>query len=118
MIELVIACLLAAILRFAAHRASICTVRAVAEMITTRQGYMFASLGKSALWIVAIMIAFLWFDPSWLWEVKGWELTGIAVLGGFTFGVGAAINGYCAYSTMARLADGHVSMFVTVIGFM
>jgi hypothetical protein len=54
MIALVVSCILAAILGFAAHRASVCTVRAVAEMTHSRTGYMPASIGKSAIWVFAI----------------------------------------------------------------
>ena len=39
------------------------------------------------------------------------------MLGGFIFGVGAAINGACAYATMARLVDGEGGMLVTIAGF-
>jgi hypothetical protein len=56
MLNLIIACILAAILGFAAHRASICTVRAVAEFTHSGTGYMFASIVKSALWVFAITI--------------------------------------------------------------
>jgi hypothetical protein len=44
-------------------------------------------------------------------------LTFLAVAGGFAFGLGAGINGACAYSTMARLAEGEAGMLVTIGGF-
>ena len=56
MLSLILACVLAAILGFAVHRASICTVRAVAEFTHSGTGYMFASIAKSALWVFAITI--------------------------------------------------------------
>jgi hypothetical protein len=49
-----VAILLGAILGFAAHRASICTVRAVAEVMSSRSGYMLASIAKSVLWVWAV----------------------------------------------------------------
>jgi hypothetical protein len=55
MIALVVSCILAAILGFAAHRASVCTVRAVAEMTYSRTGYMLAGIGKSAIWVAITM---------------------------------------------------------------
>ena len=42
MFALIFSCILAGILGFAAHRASVCTVRAVAEMTHSRTGYMLA----------------------------------------------------------------------------
>jgi len=41
----------------------------------------------------------------------------MAMLGGLAFGLGAAINGGCAYSTMARLVDGDGRMLAAIAGF-
>ncbi len=114
---LAIACLFAAMLGFAAHRASICTVRAVSEMIGARTAYMLASIGKSAVWVIALTLPILLLMPAIGGIGWGWQLTATALAGGFLFGLGAAINGACAYSTMARLVDGEVRMVVSVVGF-
>jgi hypothetical protein len=116
-LPLVVACLFAGLLGFAAHRASICTVRAVAEAMSARTAFMLASIGKSALWVIALTLPFLWLVPGAAAAVGGWPLTASALLGGFLFGFGAAINGACAYSTMARLVDGEVRMAVSIGGF-
>jgi hypothetical protein len=114
---LLAACLFAALLGFAAHRASVCTVRAVAEMFSARTGYMLLSIAKSALWVLAITIPFLWLMPEAVAKVGGWQLTAASLLGGFVFGIGAAANGACAYTTMARLVDGEGGMLMTIAGF-
>ncbi len=116
-LPLVVACLFAALLGFAAHRGSICTVRAVAEVMSARTGFMLASIGKSALWVIALTLPFLWLMPAAAGQIGGWQLTLMTLLGGFLFGLGAAINGACAYSTMARLVDGEVRMAVSIGGF-
>ncbi|MEP7030573.1 MAG: YeeE/YedE thiosulfate transporter family protein [Pseudolabrys sp.] len=116
-IPLLICCLFAGLLGFAAHRASICTVRAVAEVISARTAFMLASIGKSALWVVALTVPFLWLMPAAAAAIGGWQLTAAALLGGLIFGFGAAINGGCAYSTMTRLMDGEVRMALSVGGF-
>jgi uncharacterized protein len=108
---------LALILGFAAHRASICTVRAVAELMSSRGGFMFASIGRSVLWVWAVTIPLFWLTPAAGTGLIGWSLTGFAVLGGFLFGLGAALNGACAYNTMARLVDGDGRMLATITGF-
>ena len=46
MAAVILACVLAAMLGFAAHRASVCTVRAVAEVVSSRTAYMLASIVK------------------------------------------------------------------------
>jgi uncharacterized membrane protein YedE/YeeE len=116
-IPLLICGLFAALLGFAAHRASICTVRAVAEVISARTAFMLASIGKSALWVVALTIPFLWLVPAAASGIGGWPLTASALAGGFLFGLGAALNGGCAYSTMTRLMDGEVRMALSIGGF-
>ena len=114
---LIVACLFAAILGFVAHRASICTVRAVAEILSARTAFMLASIGKSALWVVALTLPFLWLMPAAANGIGGWRLTATALAGGLLFGFGAAINGGCAYSTMTRLVDGEMRMAVSIGGF-
>jgi uncharacterized protein len=118
MLVLILSCVLAAVLGFAAQRASICNVRAVAEVIGARTGYMLAGIGKSVLWVVVVTIPFLWFMPAAAAALGGWRLSGISLLGGLLFGVGAAVNGACAFSTLARLADGQLAMLGTLAGFL
>lgn len=118
MVILLLSCALAALLGFAAQRASICNVRAVAEVIGSRTGYMLASIGKSVLWVVVITIPFLWLMPAATAALGGWRLSWISLAGGLLFGVGAAVNGACAFSTLARLADGQLAMLGTLGGFL
>jgi uncharacterized membrane protein YedE/YeeE len=108
---------LAAILGFSAHRASICTVRAGAELLHSRRGFMLASIIKSVLWISAITIPFFVVSKTSPLPGGAWQLSVMTTIGGFVFGFGAAMNGACVYSTMARLADGEVAMAVTIAGF-
>lgn len=117
MVVLILSLIFAFALGFAAHRASICTVRAVAETMHSRTWFMFASIGKSMLWIVAVTIPFFLLIPTTAADLGGWSLTWTAVLGGFLFGLGAGINGACAYSTMARVVDGEVGMLIAIAGF-
>ncbi|MHC4549463.1 MAG: hypothetical protein ACYTEZ_11880 [Planctomycetota bacterium] len=43
-------------LGFAAHRASLCTVRAIGEILHTRRASILASFAKAALWAVAVSL--------------------------------------------------------------
>ena len=116
-VTFVLALFFAGVLGFAAHRGSICTVRAVAEAMHARTVMMFWSVVKSVLWIIAITLPIFVLVPASTGAVSGWQLTALAVAGGFVFGLGAGINGACAYSTMARLAEGEASMVVAIAGF-
>jgi uncharacterized membrane protein YedE/YeeE len=117
MVAFVLALLLAAVLGYAAHRGSVCTVRAVAETMHARTFAMFWSVAKSVLWIVAVTVPAFFLIPATASSVSGWSLTLVALAGGFAFGLGAGINGACAYSTMARFVDGEAGMLVTIAGF-
>lgn len=117
MTALAVSCLFAAILGFAAHRASVCTVRAVTELISSRTGYMLLSIVKSSIWVLVVTLPFLWLMPATGVRLSGWRLSEIGLLGGFFFGIGAGLNGGCAFSTMARIVDGEVRMLLTVGGF-
>ena len=117
MFALIVSCILAGILGFAAHRASVCTVRAVAELTHSKTGYMLASIVKSAVWVFAITIPVFLLVPQTAMGISGWQLTFTAMFGGLLFGVGSGINGACAYATMARMIDGEVGMMITVVGF-
>jgi len=116
-IALTAACLCAAVLGFVLHRANLCTVRAVAEVISARTAYMLASTGKSILWMIVLTVPILWLVPTALAGLGGWQLTGTALLGGFVFGLGTSINGGCAFSTMTRMMDGELRMALSIVGF-
>jgi uncharacterized membrane protein YedE/YeeE len=102
---------------FAAHRASLCTVKAVAEIMTKGAASMLASFAKAAAWTAALSGTILFFTtasgmPVWVRTPHAYALAG-----GFVFGIGAAVNGGCSFSTLQRLADGDLSMLGTLSGF-
>lgn len=108
--------LLAALIGFAAHRASLCNVRAVAEILQVGRMRMLASLIIAVLWSMTVagtlVLALHWPIASFPRRTPAL----LAAAGGFVFGVGAAINGGCSLSTLQRLADGELAMFVTLTG--
>jgi hypothetical protein len=108
---------LAALLGFASHRASICTVRAVAEVVSTGRGHILMSIAKSILWVLAITMPFLWLMPEARGDQTEWALSALTLVGGGIYGTGAAINGGCAFSTLNQLADGKLRMLGALLGF-
>jgi uncharacterized membrane protein YedE/YeeE len=109
--------LLAALLGFAVHRASLCTVRTIAEIFTTRKAYMMAAMLKTVLWVMAVSVPILLFLPGTAAPNRSYAITVAAITGGFLFGVGAAVNGGCAFSTLGHLANGNLWMLTTLFGF-
>lgn len=112
-----LAALLAMLLGFAAHRAHLCTVKAVAEILTSGTAHMLASFAKAAAWTVAVSGAILLFTTATVWPAVERTPHALALAGGFMFGIGAAVNGACALSTLQRLADGELGMLGTLAGF-
>lgn len=106
-----------AFMGFAAHRASLCTVAAVAEALQQHRFDLLASFGRAALWTAAISgaLALAFSAPHPLLMLR--EPLAWALAGGLLFGVGAAINEGCSLSTLQRLADGDLSMLLTLAGF-
>lgn len=108
---------LAGVIGFAAHRASLCSVRAVEELLTTRRGFMIASFVKSSMWVMGATLLITLFVPVDVMMTVGKELSLLTLVGGLVFGVGATINGGCAFSTLTRLGGGNMGMLVSLIGF-
>ena len=108
---------LAGLLGFVAHRASICTVMAVAEVLSTRRAYMLLSFVKTILWVLAITLPLIWLLPGARASGPVWAISISILAGGFLFGVGAALNGGCAFSTLWKLGDGQLRMLLTLGSF-
>ncbi len=108
---------LAALLGFAVHRASLCTVRTIAEIFSTRKAYMMAAMLKAVIWVMAVSVPILLFLPGTATPNRSYAITVAAITGGLLFGVGAAVNGGCAFSTLGHLANGNLWMLTTLFGF-
>src|SRR5262245_45637590 len=81
---------MAAAIGYAAH--SLCTVRAVSEIMDRRSADMLFSFGKAALWAALIVVPLRWAEIGAIAEAVVPRL-GIAILAGaFVFGVGVALN--------------------------
>lgn len=113
--ELPFALLAGAVLGASAHRAGLCTVKAVAEVMTSRSGHILWSFLKASLWSTGLLALASWLGAE---ATPGHRaVSGIGLLGGLLFGMGAGWNGACSFSTLSRLADGHLVMFFTLAGW-
>lgn len=107
----------AALVGFAAHRASLCNVRAVVEIMSSGTAHMLGSLMQAALWMALLAGGLTLLAGHSLPSVRMLLPAAWALWGGWLFGVGAAINGGCSLSTLHRLADGELGMLATLLGF-
>lgn len=112
-----ISLLMAFLLGFVAHRASLCTVRMVAEMLSSRRAFMALAMLKTVLFVMAVSFPVLLLWPHLAAPARSQAIAVEAIAGGFVFGVGAALNNGCAFSTLGYLANGNLWMLTTVVGF-
>lgn len=113
--DLALSALMGALLGASAHRAGLCTVKAVAEIMTTRRAHVLWSFLKASMWTLGLLsLASLGgFDAN----LSSRPLVFAGIAGGVVFGIGAGLNGACSFSTFARLAEGHGSMLLTLAGW-
>lgn len=104
-------------LGFTAHRAGVCSVAAVGEVITSGSGRMFLSFLKVVLWVVLINGVVLIVSPQQIQPYASPDLSMAAIAGGFVFGIGAAVNGGCSFSTISRIAQGDLHVALTLPAF-
>jgi len=113
-----LAAVLAGIIGFAAHRASLCSVRAVEEVLTTGRAYMLTSFVKTVAWVMGATLLAAWAVPIDFVKAGGWSVSVLSIVGGALFGIGATINGGCAFSTLTRLGCGNLGMMTSLMGFL
>lgn len=108
---------LVGLLGYASHRAGLCTVRAVADVMKTGNFERFAGFARAVFWTLTLTVPAVWLFPGqFATPVLGGPLwTGL--LGGMLFGFGAALNKGCSFSTLQRLADGDWRMLAALAGF-
>ncbi|MBW6507238.1 MAG: YeeE/YedE family protein [Rhodobacteraceae bacterium] len=112
---LALSLLMGLVLGVSAHRAGLCTVKAVSEVLTTGSGWFLWSFIKASLWVTGIVAiaALLGAAP----QFRHWPISWASLAGGLLFGIGAGINGSCTFSTLSRLVEGHISMLFTILGW-
>jgi hypothetical protein len=112
----VLAILAAGAFGFVSQRSGLCMVEAV-EQIIDRRPPSIALMMVTAIIASAAGVFLLTntFSTATL-AVLMVNLSAAGLLGGFAFGLGAALNGGCAFSTMNRFARGDLRMLGTLLG--
>lgn len=116
-IILVLSFAFAFVLGFSAHRAGICTVAAVAEIITSRTAITFLSFFKVVLWVLLVNGIAAVLVPGVLQSYTAPAFSIYTIAGGLLFGIGAGINGGCSFSTISRIAQGELHVALTLPAF-
>ncbi len=103
-------------LGYTSHQASMCTVRAVSSALTQRRFDHLLAFGSTVLWAMLLIIPITYLRPELLAASRGIGIWWLGLIGGFLFGLGAALNQGCSFSTLQRLADGDWRMLATLAG--
>ena len=102
---------------FALHRGGICAGRAVHDVVEKAYWARFLAFVECAAWaLIVLLLAEAAGHPA----PAAWPGTGsifVAAAGGALFGLGALVNGTCAFGSAGRLAGGEVSFVLLVPGF-
>lgn len=100
---------------FAAQRGSICSVAAVDDLIQRGDARRFSAFLECSLWSLIVLTMFG--RHAGAGEFSDYPVGLRAALGGALFGVGATINGACAFGSAARLGRGELAFLGTPAGF-
>ena len=117
MVILIISLFFAFLLGFSAHRAGVCTVSAVGELITSKSARIFLGFFKVILWVLVINGLATAIMPELARPYASQALSLPILAGGFIFGVGATINGGCSFSTISKIAQGNLHVALTLPAF-
>src|SRR6476659_3371341 len=102
---------------YATQRGSVCAVRATNELVLERKasryvGFFFCAACGLLVMAMAEMLG----RPVFV-HYAGLSVSLAAVVGGAIVGLGAYINGRCAFGTVAELGSGRLSRLATLLGF-
>ena len=111
-----LALVLAALMGLAIQRGGTCTVAAVEEIVLKRRVAQLSAMVFAALW-VAGLLALAGFAGFAMHPPPGYALSVFAIVGGALLGLGASLNGACAFGTVARLGAGQWAYVATPLGF-
>jgi len=114
MYSVVIALTIAAVIGYTAQVTGLCMVRGVSDWIRGRR-FRLTAIVLAGFWIYLFTPLIDYHDHSFLAVYPfHWSIP----LGGFVFGVGAAMNGACSISTATRLSSGDLRMVLTMLGWL
>lgn len=101
---------------FAIRRGSICAVAAADQWVMHGRTTRIRAFLTAACWAGAVILPAAWALPNWAVLSPGYPISAFVLIGGAVFGIGAYVNGACAFGTLAHLAGGETNYLGTVAG--
>lgn len=108
---------LALLMGFAVQRGGTCLVAALEEAVNYHRWGRFRALLETSLWVLGGFVLLRAFDRLPMVPM-GIPLHWHAALGGALLGIGAFINGGCAFGVLARIGSGQWAWLATPPGFL
>lgn len=108
---------LALLMGFAVQRGGTCLVAALEEAVNRRRWSRIRALLETSLWVLGGFVLLRAFDRLPMVPM-GYPLHWHAALGGALLGIGAFINGGCAFGVVARIGSGQWAWLLTPLGFL
>lgn len=102
---------------YATQRGTTCAVSAAQEIVLERRVTRLAGFFLCAFVSLGLMAVAHLFGLTQIQRFGESSSAGVAAFGGAIFGVGAYINGRCAFGTIAKLGSGEVARVGTLAGF-
>jgi len=103
---------------YATQRGSVCAVRASVELVVERKASRYVGFAFcAACGLLVLAIANSLGRPVFA-IYGGLAFNNAALVGGAIVGLGAFLNGRCAFGTVAELGAGMLSRLATLAGFM
>jgi len=114
----ILALILAALVGVAIQNGGVCAVAAVRQLLAERRPDRFLSFVEAAGWTLGVLALADLAGLGGLSERGGTALGSGPLMGAAVFGMGAAINGGCAFGTLAWLGRGHLGYVATLPGLL
>lgn len=102
---------------YATQRGSVCAVAATRELVVRHKGNRFVGFLFCAACGLGVMAIGCAFGLPVFDSYTGYPVSVGALIGGAIVGIGAYINGRCAFGTVAELGSGSLPRIATLIGF-
>ncbi len=109
--------LLALLMGYAVQRGGTCLVAALEELVGKRRWTRLRALLETSIWVLGGFVLLRAFDRLPMVPM-GYPLHWHAALGGTLLGVGAFLNGGCAFGVVARIGSGQWAWLATPPGFL
>lgn len=112
----VIAVFLTFLIGFIANRTTLCAVRAAREIVIEKKAWLLVSFIQIIGWAMLVFILLEQLPGLSIAYQHRYPFSHLTLVGGFLFGIGAALNNGCALHTLVRLGRGDLRMFISLSG--